>query len=108
MVLNLKICGTLMSVMNVGDSGPVGVAMQGCEFGEALLVRHKVRKVLHEERLRVKHHMESIMGEVFIFFVFQILLESVFRFPFSGFFLERGVMVSRVDDPLDDPLDHGT
>ena len=59
MVLNLKMCSALMSVMNVGDSGPVGVAMQGCEFGEALIVRHKVRKVLHEQRLRVKHHMQS-------------------------------------------------
>ena len=67
MVSKLKICSALMSVMNVGDSGPVGVAMQGCEFGEALLVRHKVRKVLHEQRLRVKHHINNgIKKKVFI------------------------------------------
>ena len=66
MVSKLKICSTLMRVMNVGDSGPVGVAMQGCEFGGALLVRNKVRKLLNQQRHRVKHHLDSVI-EVLIF-----------------------------------------
>ena len=60
MVSKLKICSTLMRVMNVGDSGPVGVAMQGCEFGQALLVRNKVRNLLNQQRHRVnKHRMNT-------------------------------------------------
>ena len=60
MVSKLKICSTLMRVMNVGDSGPVGVAMQGCEFGQALLVRNRVRNLLNQQRHRVnKHRMNN-------------------------------------------------
>jgi hypothetical protein len=41
------------SIAFLVDSGPVSVAAQGCGFGQALLVRHKVRKLLHNLQQRV-------------------------------------------------------
>ena len=88
MVSKLKICSTLMRVMNVGDSGPVGVAMQGCEFGQALLVRNKVRNLLNQQRHRVnKHRMRSFVQTikpVFVFSVFRILRASFSFFEFGS------------------------
>ena len=81
MVSKLKICSTLMRVMNVGDSGPVGVAMQGCEFGQALLVRNKVRNLLNQQRHRVnKHRMNKEVK--FMFSVFRILRDNFSFFVF--------------------------
>ena len=36
------------------------MAMQGYEFGQPLLVRHKVRKLLNQQRLKVKHHLNRM------------------------------------------------
>ena len=98
MVSKLKICSTLMRVMNVGDSGPVGVAMQGCEFGQALLVRNKVRKLLNQQRHRVnKHRMDT---KVFMFSVFRILRDNFSFFVFRIRFFWSAHRCGRCDaDP---------
>ena len=82
--------------MNVGDSGPVGVAMQGCEFGQALLVRNKVRNLLNQQRHRVNKHRMDTMGQtedVLMFSVFRILRAnfSFFEFGSSGVRIAVGV-----------------
>ena len=103
MVSKLKICSTLMRVMNVGDSGPVGVAMQGCEFGQALLVRNKVRNLLNQQRHRVnKHRMnkDALDGTVFMFSVFRILRANFSFFVFRIRFFWSAHRCGRCDaDP---------
>ena len=105
MVSKLKICSTLMRVMNVGDSGPVGVAMQGCEFGQALLVRNKVRNLLNQQRHRVnKHRMDGGLNKeaphVFMFSVFRILRDNFSFFVFRIRFFWSAHRCGRCDaDP---------
>ena len=53
-----------MSVVNVGGSESIGLATPGREFGQAVLVRTKVRKIIHAKLKEVERVREEMKEKI--------------------------------------------
>ena len=86
MVLNLKMCSTLVSVMNLGEPGPLGVAMQGYEFGQALGELYQIAKHMQKQRdVFVFSNSFRYLVQIFLDFACFFLDFSHFRFQLLDF-----------------------